>query len=329
MVRLYRLRWRIEEVFRASKSDGMRLEETQVHDAGRLFKLAVVGLAAACRTIQLVDARDGSPRPATDVIDPHPAARRRSHRSDSRGQNRTPKEPPSVAFSCVVVLDHCETWRVELLLQTARTQDNESWMGTVRNDGCWVHDGSRSQGLVKCATPVARSPKALRALPRLFWVIAQANGSHSRLYPCSAPPGMRQLPPRAGPSLPPARPALSALPRLFCACAQSSGTRSRVLSPAPRDRPPPLAPAAPSRSHARPASRARCRGCSASAPSRAAPDRASAPPAPRDTPPPPAPAAPSRSHARPALASALPRLFCVIAQSSGTRSRVLSSSAAR
>jgi hypothetical protein len=48
----------------------MRLQETQVHEAGRLFKLAVVGLAAACRTIQLVDARDGSPRPASDVIDP-------------------------------------------------------------------------------------------------------------------------------------------------------------------------------------------------------------------------------------------------------------------
>ncbi len=70
IVRLYRLRWRIEEVFRALKSDGMRMEETQVHAAVRLFKLAVVGLAAACRTIQLVDARDGSPRPATDVIDP-------------------------------------------------------------------------------------------------------------------------------------------------------------------------------------------------------------------------------------------------------------------
>jgi hypothetical protein len=70
IVRLYRLRWRIEEIFRALKSDGMRLEETQVHEAGRLFKLAVVGLAAACRTIQLVDARDGSPRPASDVIDP-------------------------------------------------------------------------------------------------------------------------------------------------------------------------------------------------------------------------------------------------------------------
>jgi hypothetical protein len=69
IVRLYRLRWRIEEIFRSLKSDGMRLEETQVHDASRLFKLALVGLAAATRTVQLVDARDGSPRPATDVID--------------------------------------------------------------------------------------------------------------------------------------------------------------------------------------------------------------------------------------------------------------------
>ena len=69
IIRLYRLRWRIEEVFRALKSDGMRLEETQLHGGARLFKLAVVGLAAATRTIQLVDARDASPRPATDVID--------------------------------------------------------------------------------------------------------------------------------------------------------------------------------------------------------------------------------------------------------------------
>ena len=68
-MRLYRLCWRIEEVFRTLKRDGLRLEETQVHEAGRLFKLALVGLAAAARTVQLVDARDGGPRPATDVID--------------------------------------------------------------------------------------------------------------------------------------------------------------------------------------------------------------------------------------------------------------------
>ena len=70
IVRLYRLRWRNEEVFRSLKSDGLRLEETQMQDAGRLFKLALIGLAAATRTVQLVDARDGSNRPATDVIDP-------------------------------------------------------------------------------------------------------------------------------------------------------------------------------------------------------------------------------------------------------------------
>jgi hypothetical protein len=70
VVRLYRLRWRIEQVFRALKSDGLAIEETQVEEADRLFKLAALGLTAAVRILQLVDARDGSDRPASDVIDP-------------------------------------------------------------------------------------------------------------------------------------------------------------------------------------------------------------------------------------------------------------------
>jgi hypothetical protein len=69
IVQLYRLRWRIEQVFRALKSDGLKLEETQVKDASRLFNLAAIALIAAARTIQLVDARDGSSRPASDVAD--------------------------------------------------------------------------------------------------------------------------------------------------------------------------------------------------------------------------------------------------------------------
>jgi len=52
------------------KSDGLALEETQLEEAGRIFKLAALGLAAAARILQLVDARDGSKRPASDVIDP-------------------------------------------------------------------------------------------------------------------------------------------------------------------------------------------------------------------------------------------------------------------
>ena len=69
IVKLYRLRWRIEQVFRAMKSDGLRLEETQIKHAARLFNLAAIALTAAARTIQLVDARDGSSRPASDVAD--------------------------------------------------------------------------------------------------------------------------------------------------------------------------------------------------------------------------------------------------------------------
>ena len=51
------------------KSDGLRLEETQVLDKPRLFNLTAIAVTAAARTIQLVDARDGGPRPASDVAD--------------------------------------------------------------------------------------------------------------------------------------------------------------------------------------------------------------------------------------------------------------------
>lgn len=68
-VQLYRLRWRIEQVFRALKCDGLALEDCQLVDAKRLFNLTAAALAAAVRIIQLVDARDGGPRPASDVID--------------------------------------------------------------------------------------------------------------------------------------------------------------------------------------------------------------------------------------------------------------------
>lgn len=69
VARLYRLRWRIEQLFRTLKSDGLDVEASQVCEAGRLFKLAAFGLIGAARIMQMVDARDGGPRPATDVID--------------------------------------------------------------------------------------------------------------------------------------------------------------------------------------------------------------------------------------------------------------------
>lgn len=67
VVTCYRLRWRIEQSFRMLKSDGLQLEDSQTTDTHRLFNLAALALGAAVRVIQLVDARDGSDRPASDV----------------------------------------------------------------------------------------------------------------------------------------------------------------------------------------------------------------------------------------------------------------------
>ena len=105
-VRLYRLRWRIEEVFRALKSDGLRLEETQVRDPVRIFRLSALALGAAARIIQLVDARDGGSRPMSDVLDAHfteaVAALSRSRAGGTaRQQNHHP--PGSLAWLSWVV----------------------------------------------------------------------------------------------------------------------------------------------------------------------------------------------------------------------------------
>ena len=67
VVRLYRLRWRIEQTFRMLKTHGLCIEDTQTAEPHRLFNLAALAISAAVRIIQLVDARDGSSRPATDV----------------------------------------------------------------------------------------------------------------------------------------------------------------------------------------------------------------------------------------------------------------------
>lgn len=101
VVQLYRLRWRIEQIFRALKSDGLALEDSQIIDTERMFNLATIGLAAAIRTIQLVDARDGSPRPAGDVIDDAFAGALERISKNLEGnteRQKNPHPPGSLAF---------------------------------------------------------------------------------------------------------------------------------------------------------------------------------------------------------------------------------------
>jgi hypothetical protein len=93
IIQLYRLRWRIEQVFRSMKSDGLCLEETQIHEASRLFKLAAIAFVAAARTIQLVDARDRSSRPASDVADEHVIAAAEAIGPTLEGKTERQKNP--------------------------------------------------------------------------------------------------------------------------------------------------------------------------------------------------------------------------------------------
>jgi hypothetical protein len=101
IVQLYRLRWRIEQTFRALKSDGLALEDSQVIDRERMFNLAAVALAGAIRTIQLVDARDGSLRPTNDVIDDAfaiPLQRLSRKLEGKTARQKNPHAPHSLAF---------------------------------------------------------------------------------------------------------------------------------------------------------------------------------------------------------------------------------------
>lgn len=101
IIQLYRLRWRIEQTFRALKSDGLALEDSQVTDHERMFNLAAIALAAAVRVIQMVDARDGGPRPATDIIDQAFAIplERLSHKLEGKTvRQKNPHPKGSLAF---------------------------------------------------------------------------------------------------------------------------------------------------------------------------------------------------------------------------------------
>jgi len=64
----YRARWTIEQLFRVMKSQGLGLEESQLHTAGGLVKLAAAATKAACIDMQLVQERDGGHGLAAAIV---------------------------------------------------------------------------------------------------------------------------------------------------------------------------------------------------------------------------------------------------------------------
>jgi hypothetical protein len=70
VIRRYRQRWTIEQVFRTMKTKGFNIEASRVRDGGPYENLTTATLIAAIQVMQLVQGRDGaSNRPMTDVID--------------------------------------------------------------------------------------------------------------------------------------------------------------------------------------------------------------------------------------------------------------------
>ena len=67
----YKKRWLIEQLFRVLKSQGLRIEDSQLDSADLLIKLIAIATKAAAITIQLLQAREGlADLPASVTFDP-------------------------------------------------------------------------------------------------------------------------------------------------------------------------------------------------------------------------------------------------------------------
>ena len=68
IVEWYKQRWIIEQFFRVLKTQGFRLEDSQIGTADRLLKLVAIAAKAAVITIQLLQARNGSQQGVATVF---------------------------------------------------------------------------------------------------------------------------------------------------------------------------------------------------------------------------------------------------------------------
>lgn len=107
IVTWYRMRWIIEQVFRSVKSHGLRIEDSQIEQAGCFTKLAIIALIAAVRSMQLVLARDGSTgQPITDAVDPAdmPALRQLNATLEGRTEKlKNPHDESTLAWYAWIV----------------------------------------------------------------------------------------------------------------------------------------------------------------------------------------------------------------------------------
>ena len=107
IVAWYQDRWIIEQLFRVTKTQGLKLEDSQIETADRLLKLAAIALKAAAVTLQLVQARDGrGGEPATIAFDGPQIAALAELNAGLQGKTqlqKNPHPPDSLAWAAWII----------------------------------------------------------------------------------------------------------------------------------------------------------------------------------------------------------------------------------
>ena len=94
IVEWYKARWTIEQLFRVMKTQGLKLEDSQLGTADRLLKLAAIATKAAAVILQLVQARDGrSAEPARLAFSANEIAALAALNPEVEGKTRRQKNP--------------------------------------------------------------------------------------------------------------------------------------------------------------------------------------------------------------------------------------------
>jgi Transposase DDE domain len=107
IVEWYKRRWLIEQFFRVLKTQGFKLEDSQIGTADRLLKLVAIAAKAAVITIQLLQARDGcAHQPVRLAFDANQVATLAALNQNLEAQSKrlkNPHPPDSLAWAAWII----------------------------------------------------------------------------------------------------------------------------------------------------------------------------------------------------------------------------------
>lgn len=107
IVSWYKQRWIIEQLFRSLKSQGLRIEDSQIESAAGLIKLVAIATRVASIVIQLVQARNGGEElPAEFVFTPEEIETLRAINKNMKGRTELQKNhhrPDTLAWAAWII----------------------------------------------------------------------------------------------------------------------------------------------------------------------------------------------------------------------------------